>query len=284
MRVTHTTSQKWFPVLLVAMTASLSSGCSGLTSKTTGFLPKMPWTKSADETPEPYPNPVKLAVTWTPDTLVQTGRTPTRGFGGRLYFFDEMSRAVPVEGTLTIHGFDESAPKETAKVRPFEFTPEQFTKHFGQTDLGASYSIWIPWDAVGGEKAEVSLVATFKSTSGKLVQSVPAKIGLPGKVSAAQRMKTQTARFSPQYTQHQVASTSATKTSGLVTTTIPRREQSKGTIDPATRSFQVPTVERSMPTMIVDGKRATPFLDIGGTKHHNTPSIMPASAQIPVQK
>ena len=82
-----------------------------------------------------------------------------RGFGGRFFFYDEKSRPVPVDGTLIVHGFDDTADTPEDRVKRFEFTPEQFTRHFSQTDLGASYSVWVPWDAIGGDQRRISLVA-----------------------------------------------------------------------------------------------------------------------------
>ncbi len=141
---------------------------------------KMPWSKK-DKEPEPYPNPTKLAVTWTPDTFMQTGGTPTRGFGGRLFFYDEKVRAVPVEGELTVHAFAENPDGSVGEVKRYHFTKEQFTNHFSQSDLGASYSIWIPWDAVGGDQMRISLVPSFRTEAGRMVQGESALVGLPGR-------------------------------------------------------------------------------------------------------
>ena len=164
------------------------------------------------EPDEPYPFPAKIAATWTPDTLVQTGRTPTRGFGGRIFFYDEKSRVVPVDGTLVIHGYDDSNgldPKRSTKR--FEFTPEQLTNHFGQTDLGASYSVWIPWDAVGGEQKRISLVASFRTEDGHLVQGVPAIVMLPGPGSKSGQTEIAVERLAPSFKDHQDAVAKATK-------------------------------------------------------------------------
>lgn len=155
-------SRRFFTAVAASTIASAGLGCvSGPsndlfskkpTSKEGSFLDSIPFVGKKDKTPEPYTNPVKLAVTWTPDTIIQTGRTPTRGFGGRIFFYDEKSKSVPVEGTLVVHGFDDTSENDASPAKRFEFTPEQFTRHFSQGDLGASYSIWIPWDAIGGEK------------------------------------------------------------------------------------------------------------------------------------
>ncbi len=169
---------------LVVSTTILTAGCSGFSGK---GLPrkgdvarKMPWSKDKDK-PKPYPNPARMASTWTPDTLMQTGRTPTRGFGGRLFFYDEKTKAVAVDGELTVHAFAENADGSQGEIKRYHFTPEQFTNHFSQTDIGASYSVWIPWDAVGGDQTKVSLVPSFRAANGRLVQGEQALVGLPGK-------------------------------------------------------------------------------------------------------
>lgn len=213
--------------VLVCSIASMVTGCSSLTKRAPNgenrFFDKMPWVDDTDRVPEPYPNPVKLAVTWSPDTLTQSGRVPTRGFGGRVFFYDEKSRPVAVDGTLVVHGFDESAEDRQKAMKRYEFTPEQFTRHFSQSDLGASYSIWIPWDAVGGKQTRVSLVATFQPGGGKTIQSIPSTVLLPG-----HRRETEAdvaRRFAPEYHKwKQAAAGNLPPTSGLTTTTIMRPE------------------------------------------------------------
>jgi len=202
----------WMVAGIVVLT---SAGCTGLGKKSPSEW-KMPWSKK-DKPPEPYPNPVKMAATWTPDTLVQTGRTPTRGFGGRLFFYDEKTRAVPVEGDLTVHAFAENADGSVGEVKRYHFTAEQFTQHFSQSDLGASYSIWIPWDAVGGDQMRISLVPSFKAAGGRLVQGETALVGLPGR-----RKSVESIAKKPDPAQAMIASRDPSK-SGLTTTTIPVR-------------------------------------------------------------
>jgi hypothetical protein len=211
-------------LLLVGMT-----GCSTL-QKSDDFsgeppkklMDRMPWAKSdADKAPKPYPNPVKLATVWSPETLTQAGRTPTRGFGARVFFYDEKSRPVPVDGSLIVHGFNEENTSDKPDVKRYQFTPEQFTQHFSQSDLGASYSVWIPWDAVGGKQQRVSLVASFKTAEGKMLQGSPTTVLLPG--AKTDRDVALAQRFSPEYRKWQdAASGNAPPSSGLTTTTIPR--------------------------------------------------------------
>jgi len=276
--------------VLLSAAVSLTGGCTSPTTgsdrKLSDFFRtpefKVPWSKSkADQMPEPYPGPVKLAVTWTPDVLVQTGRTPTRGFGGRLFFFNEKSRAVPVEGTLTVHGFEGGVESDKPKVRPFKFTPEQFTRHFSQSDVGASYSIWIPWDAAGGPQKRVSLVATFQTTDGKLVQGSPTTVILPG-ASEEQQVEMAKSSLSPQYQGHMNAlAEHATRSSGLVTTTIRRggasaAQSDRDSIQSIAQRFSRIAVNRKIRD---DGK--TPFADVQLSPR--TPDVMPASAEMPAE-
>ena len=135
-RNTMTQSSRSIRAAIVAVLAAgsmMTIGCTGPAVRSDSKLTsafqkpkwlKAPWSKSEDEMPEPYPNPVKIASTWTPDVLVQTGRTPTRGFGGRLFFFDEKTKAVPVEGTLTVHGFElDSRPERKLRSSPSSSRP-----------------------------------------------------------------------------------------------------------------------------------------------------------------
>ncbi|QDT07543.1 hypothetical protein K227x_59710 [Rubripirellula lacrimiformis] len=274
----------------VAVLISISSvGCTTFNKKTAknddSFFDRLPFVGKgkADEPPEPYPNPAKMAATWTPDTLVQTGRTPTRGFGGRVFFYDEKSRAVPVEGTLIVHGFDdsksESGDPSDKNAKRFEFTPEQFTRHFSQTDLGASYSVWIPWDAIGGSQRRVSLVTSFKTVEGKLIQGIPATVQLPGTTEPKTR-EDELAGMSPQYRQFRQAAGEVTPKSGLTTTTISRRRlpgQSEGA-----PGINVPG-KPGVPATMVAGSNETPSVDIQMMKRAARPtsSVMPASATLP---
>ncbi len=269
-----------------------SLGCSSMSpstqprSKSASLAERLPWIgeKNQEDDEVPYPNPVKLAATWTPDTLMQTGRVPTRGFGGRLFFYDEKSRPVPVEGTLVVHGFDEEMDDPQKNVKRFEFTPEQFTRHFSKSDMGASYSVWIPWDAVGGDKKRISLVASFKTPEGKAVQGVPTMVILPGK-QKPQSKEEQLSKFSPQYLQYQkaLAMDGSTKQTGLTTTTITRRRRRFPKHDQpneASPSTLQPVLDNNM----IAGAAKTPSLEISMNSRPGSPDIRPASAEIPSDK
>ena len=284
MRVTRRT----FAASAASAILASTIGCTSMVDKSElsakpgstrpSLLDRLPWAEDKPEVPEPYPNPVKLASIWNADTLIQTGRQPTRGFGGRIFFYDEKSRPVPVEGTLVVHGFNDKASEASEAVKRFEFTPEQFTRHFSQSDLGASYSIWIPWDAVGGKQTQVSLVASFETSEGKMVQGVPAMVLLPG---TRTELKEQLAdRLSPQYRKwQQAANGEVSRSSGLTTTTIHRRSR----LPAAANGDDAQGFDAvSKPMMASDS--ATPSANIRMTKQPAVSDVRPASAQLPIQR
>jgi hypothetical protein len=274
-------SRRKFTTAVASMTMLASAGCAGFSAKPgdkRSLMDRMPWAGDKEAAPEPYPDPVKIAATWTPDTLVQTGRTPTRGFGGRVFFYDEKSRAVPVAGTLIVHGFNDKAATPQEAVKRFEFTPEQLTKHFGQTDFGASYSIWIPWDAIGGPQKRITLVTSFKTLEGKAVQGIPATVLLPGELPISTEAD-ELAKFSPDYLKYKEALADNTPpTSGLTTTTIKRtRRRYSGTTQPG-------APEPSSDLMIADSS-ATPSAEVPSLRRRlQSPAIQPVSAVEPIKR
>lgn len=165
--------------LLGAAVTLLFSGCQSL-------APKWPSGWFAGEQPtierSKFGTPVRVAALWSPAMLSQPGMPAKRGFGGRLYFYDGSNKPIPVEGQLVVYAYNESKPNADHKTPDarFAFTPEQFTEHFSPSDLGASYSVWIPWDAVGGPQADVSLLPVFTATSGQLVVGQSSRNILPG--------------------------------------------------------------------------------------------------------
>jgi len=158
-------------------------GCASLTGETSRGKKKdssWSWFKKKE-----YQVPQSINVTWSHDIFTAEGKTPTRGFGGRLYFYNERNQAIPVEGELTVYGFDDTHRDHSGMAiesadKRFKFTPEQFTTHFSESDLGASYSIWIPWDQAPGESKKIMLIPTFKTKEGRLIKGNAASVLLPG--------------------------------------------------------------------------------------------------------
>ena len=131
-----------------------------------------------------YQQAEKIVAIWSDAMYTQPGVTPTRGFGGRFYFYNAEGKAVPVEGQLVVYAYDDSQQDEATDrpSRKYVFTPEQLTEHYSPSDLGASYSFWIPWDEVGGVRKAISLLPVFTSPAGKVVMGQQTVNVLRGKV------------------------------------------------------------------------------------------------------
>lgn len=172
--------KRLFTSFLLAALWSLMSGCAGMPKS---WSQAMPWGEKAPKISESkYQAPVKLAVLWSPAMYTPPGQKPTRGFGGRLYFYNAKNETIPVEGQLVVYCYDDSNKENDHKQadRRVAYTPEQFSGHFSPTELGASYSIWVPWDAVGNPQAEISLVPIFTAVSGQAVVGAQSLTLLPG--------------------------------------------------------------------------------------------------------
>ena len=164
---TGNTNMRFTTWMIVAIAAVHLCGCQSLSLNGAknwfGLAPKVKETE--------FGTPVKVSTMWTPAVLNRVGQAPTRGFGGRLYFYDANNKPIPVEGQLVVYAYNDgqrAASHQTPDAK-YAFTPEQFTTHYSATDLGASYSIWIPWDQVGSPQMEISLVPIFTASSGQLV-------------------------------------------------------------------------------------------------------------------
>jgi len=132
-------------------------------------------------------------------------------------------------------------------------------------------SVWIPWDAVGSFEKRITLVPSFKTAEGKIIQGTPSTIVLPGPADPAVASATQ---LSTAYSDHMDAMKSnSPSTSGLSTTTIRRKFGGNPTAISAPGREVV--VEQSM----LAGK--TPSVDMPATRRRTSPGIMRASAQLP---
>lgn len=160
--------------LLVLAILTTASGCATMDLKGT-----LPWSKKDEK----FQRPHRMVTIWTDTVLHQAGKPSTRGFGGRVYFYDEVSNAIPVEGTLVVYAFDESQGEALSREpdRKFVFRPEEFVRHAEKTSLGQSYSVWLPWDELGGVRSQITLLPMFTTTEGEIVAGQQSKHVLPGK-------------------------------------------------------------------------------------------------------
>ena len=219
-----------------------TTGCSTLTTAKNTKNSKKESSWSLFKKKE-YQVPQSINVTWTYDIFTKEGKPPTRGFGGRLYFYNEKSQAIPVEGELTIYGFDDTnrshdgSSIESADKR-FRFTAEQFTTHFSESELGASYSIWIPWDAAPGTQKKIMLIPTFKTKDGPVLRGNAATVLLPGVISpeGEQRVIQASTQNGVQRASHTSSGPGVTKPSQPMADPAPRDPEPR---DPAYRTTTI---------------------------------------------
>ncbi len=137
-----------------------------------------------------FEEPHQLAVIWSDSAVVGQDGSPIRGFSGRVYFNNAKNKPARVEGELTVYAYDDtSAGTKTTADRVYKFREEELQSHFSPSGIGPSYSFWIPWDQVGGERRSIALVPVFKSKEGKVVSGDQSLNTLPGKATAQDEQK-----------------------------------------------------------------------------------------------
>lgn len=135
--------------------------------------------------------PQKMAVIWKESTLKAPGNPTVRGFGGRVFFYDDENQPIKVDGEMIVYGFETDSGSTTADKK-FVFQKDTLDGHYGETDMGHSYSFWVPWDKLGGERTSITLIPAFKSVDGKIVRGGQTINVLPGKSPAEPELKTTT--------------------------------------------------------------------------------------------
>src|SRR6187402_2845531 len=92
-------------LIWVTWFACTLAGCTTLDGN---WKKPWPWSSGKNLKEAKAEGPATLAAIWTPDILTQPGKPPTRGFGGRLYFYNKENQAIPVEGQLMVYGYDDT--------------------------------------------------------------------------------------------------------------------------------------------------------------------------------
>lgn len=139
---------------------------------------RWPWAKE-----KPISQPDRVLAVWTDTVLHQTGQAGVRGFGGRVYFYEQdKTDPIEVDGGLAIYVFDADKLQahDQRPLRKFVFTAEQFATHMSRTSLGPSYSVWLPWGEVGGPPLRLSLIVRYEGAAGGTTISDPTIKLLPG--------------------------------------------------------------------------------------------------------
>jgi len=179
--------------VLASLTAALAlTGCAGvknsmrLSSKDSVWNPVAKLKAEKEKEAEPA-EPMTMVATWK-GSVLETAGVNSRGFGGRIFFYDAANNAVEAEGELTVYGFDDTKKKagDSGADKKFVFRASEFQTHKSDNGLGASYSIWIPWEKVGGYRKTISLIPIFKTKDGKILKGGQAVNVLHGKTPQQQ--------------------------------------------------------------------------------------------------
>jgi hypothetical protein len=171
--------------LLAAWLVMTIGGCQ--------FAPSKPsWPTSWFKKDQEPGVPDRMMVVWSDTVMHQPSKPGVRGFGGRIYFYrGNETDPIPVDGKLSVYAYDGdgSVDDPTKPLKKYVFTEDQFLEHMSHTDIGPSFSIWLPWDQIGGETRQISLVTRFDGRTGGVVISKPSMKLLPG-VAAKKRDRT----------------------------------------------------------------------------------------------
>ena len=162
---------------LITMIVVSMAGCQATqVNKSTGWF-KLPFNKSgatpeASDPSQANPEtPTRMAVIWSHTVRHDVGQPPIQGFGARVYFYDDENNPVPVDGELYVYGYDETDRNlDTAADRKYIFENDKFDQHYTPSELGPSYSFWIPWEKSGGTRRSVALLPVFKDQNGKVLR------------------------------------------------------------------------------------------------------------------
>lgn len=173
---TKSISRCWIVLSLGSLMLAGSTGCQ--------LFPDRPvWSTKLFSKDEEVVVPTRMMVMWADTVLHQPQKAGVRGFGGRIYFYSEEGPdPVKVDGGLAVYAFDANDlnPKSAKPKRKYVFTADQFADHMSHTSMGTSYSVWCPWDEVGGYNQELSLIVRFEGRGGGVVISDPTVKLLPG--------------------------------------------------------------------------------------------------------
>ncbi|MFM7563562.1 MAG: hypothetical protein ACKO81_11065, partial [Planctomycetota bacterium] len=157
----------WICLWLVCLT-----GCQTFDAKA-----PFPWEKEKDK-----PQPDKIMAVWTDAVRTESGKPAERGFGGRVFFYDDKGKPMKVEGTVHIYVFDDDRSMDHVQTpeKKFVFPADTLELRYSKCSLGHSYNFWVPIGSVQGPNRNLSLVTKIELKSGgSVVSSVTRKI-LPG--------------------------------------------------------------------------------------------------------
>ena len=171
-------------VILGSITLGLA-GCKTLSESAKTLDDSMPWNAEQAAKRQHEDSAARIVAIWTHDILSTPDNGAVQGFGGRMYFYNRRQEAVEVEGQLIVYAFDDTGLSvadhtQRAPNRKYVFREDKLESHLSESELGPSYSFWIPWQKLGGHERKISLVPVFIPKHGEVINGLFSKVVLPG--------------------------------------------------------------------------------------------------------
>lgn len=129
------------------------------------------------------PRPAYVVPFWEPVIRQQNGISK-HGYAARVYFYDQtQTKTLKVEGGIDVYCFEEKPGLFNNKpTKIVTFRPEDTPQFFSESELGPSYTIWVPWDESDSDAPEVSLFIKFRPVEGgEMLMSQQATLNSPCK-------------------------------------------------------------------------------------------------------
>src|SRR4051812_5019575 len=200
MIATHRTRLNYLRTLLSIAAITALAGCADLDLRR-----NIPWGEGQDGKPE---KPMQVVAFWSNAVQNRPDQAGLRGFGARIYFYGKNpNKPVKVNGSLVVYAFDETNrdPNNVVPDKKYVFTADQLKAKYSKSDLGHSYSVWLPWDEVNGQQRDISLVARFTNENGEMVSSDSTMVRLPGFYVAADPKTGKTGSLAEQFAVQQAS-------------------------------------------------------------------------------
>jgi hypothetical protein len=158
--------------LLSCLVLLCLAGCQTINVKA-----PFPWDKEKNK-----PQPDKIMAVWTDAVRTESGKPAERGFGGRIFFYDDKGKTMKAEGTVHIYVFDDDRSLDQVQIpeKKFVFPADTLELRYSKCSLGHSYNFWVPIGTVQGPNRNLSLVTKIELKSGGSVVSTVTRKILPG--------------------------------------------------------------------------------------------------------
>ena len=170
-----------------------------------------------------------VVASWHP--AVSNGENSMRGFGGRVYLYDQDMRPAKAKGQIVVYLFDEDG-RSADDAEPNEgivFDAKMLSSRevYSKSKLGHSYNLWVPVDAAGpnGQARRISLIVRYIPEKGSSKVSTQATVDIPGRrspesLAAGQDWQNHTESAWKQLTQERLIEANAGRPAALQTVTI----------------------------------------------------------------